>query len=71
VGSSAGVHVGDKLAVTRVSREIKDPATGKLLRKVEEPVGELNITSVDAASAEGRFTGPGQPKLGDTVKSVQ
>jgi curli biogenesis system outer membrane secretion channel CsgG len=71
VGSSAGVHVGDKLAVTRVSREIKDPATGKLLRTVEEPVGELSITSVDQSSAEGRFTGSGQPKVGDAVKSVQ
>ena len=71
VGSSAGVHVGDKLIVTRVSREIKDPATGKLLRTVEEPVGELSITSVDQSSAEGHFTGSGQPKVGDAVKSVQ
>ena len=71
VGSSAGVHVGDKLVVTRVSREIKDPATGKLLRTVEEPVGELSITSVDQSSAEGHFTGSGQPKVGDAVKSVQ
>jgi hypothetical protein len=30
VGTSVGVHLGDKLAVTRVSREIKDPTTGKL-----------------------------------------
>jgi curli biogenesis system outer membrane secretion channel CsgG len=71
VGSSAGVHVGDKLAVTRVSREIKDPVTGKLLRTVEEPVGELSITSVDQNSAEGRFTGSGQPKVGDAVKTIQ
>jgi curli biogenesis system outer membrane secretion channel CsgG len=70
VGSSAGVHVGDKLAVTRVSREIKDPATGKVLRKVEEPVGEVSITSVDQASAEGRFTGSGQPQVGDAVKNL-
>jgi len=70
VGSSSGVHVGDKLGVTRVSRVIKDPATGKVLRNVEEPVGELSITSVDAGSAEGQFTGSGQPKVGDTVKSA-
>jgi hypothetical protein len=70
VGSSARVHVGDKLAVTRVSREIKDPATGKLLRTVEEIVGELKVTSVDQSSAEGKFAGSGQPKVGDTVTSV-
>jgi curli biogenesis system outer membrane secretion channel CsgG len=71
VGSSAGVRVGDKLAVTRVSRVIKDPATGKVIKNIEEAVGELSITSVDAASAEGHFTGPGQPKVGDTVKSAR
>lgn len=69
VGSRAGVHVGDKLAVTRVSRVIKDPATGKPLRSVEEPIGQLTITSADENSAEGKFAGAGQPKVGDTVKT--
>ncbi len=71
VGSSAGVRVGDKLSVTRVSRVVKDPATGKVIRNIEDAVGELTITSVDATSAEGHFTGPGQPKVGDTVKGVR
>ncbi len=70
VGSSSGVHVGDKLAVTRVSRVIKDPVSGKPLRTIEEAVGEVSITSVDAGSAEGHFTGSGQPKVGDTVKGA-
>jgi curli biogenesis system outer membrane secretion channel CsgG len=70
VGSKSGVHVGDKLVVTRVSRVIKDPATGKPLRSVEEPVGQLTITSVDESSAEGKFAGTGSPKVGDTVKTA-
>ena len=41
VGSSAGVRVGDKLAVTRVVRTVKDPATGKVLRTIDSPVGML------------------------------
>lgn len=71
VGSKAGVHVGDHLVVSRVTRVIKDPATGKPLRSVEEPVGQLQITSVDEGSAVGSFTGTGQPKVGDAVKNVQ
>jgi hypothetical protein len=69
VGSGAGVHVGDKLAVTRVDRVIKDPATGKPLRTVEDPVGTITITSVDEGSAVGSFSGSGQPKVGDMVKT--
>jgi curli biogenesis system outer membrane secretion channel CsgG len=69
VGSRAGLHVGDKLAVTRVARVIKDPATGKPLRTVEDPVGAITITSVDEGSAVGAFSGSGQAKVGDTVKT--
>jgi curli biogenesis system outer membrane secretion channel CsgG len=68
VGTKAGLKVGDKLAVTRVGRVIKDPATGKTLRAVEEPVGELTLTSADEQSAEGHFAGTGKPNVGDTVK---
>ena len=69
VGSRAGLHVGDKLAVSRVDRVIKDPATGKPLRTVEESLGAITITSVDEGSAVGAFSGSGQPKVGDTVKT--
>ncbi len=71
IGSKAGLHVGDHLVVSRVSRVIKDPATGKPLRSVEEPVGQLQITSVDEGSAVGTFTGAGQVKVGDAVKNAQ
>ena len=69
VGSGAGVKVGDKLAVSRVVRVVKDPTTGKPLRSIENQVGQLTITSVDATSAVGSFSGSGQPKIGDTVKT--
>lgn len=68
VGSSAGVHVGDKLAITRIVRTVKDPATGKVLRTIDSPVGTLTVTSVDSGSAVGKFDGPGAPKVGDAVK---
>ncbi len=69
VGSRNGVHVGDRLEVTRVTRVVKDPVTGKALRSIAEPVGEVLITSVDESSAVGTFKGTGQPKVGDAVKN--
>src|SRR5713101_1655714 len=68
VGSSAGVKVGDKLKISRVGREIKDPATGKVLRRVESPLGEVAITEVDEASSVGTYSGTPGVKVGDHVK---
>jgi hypothetical protein len=69
VGSAAGVRVGDVLQIKRVSRKITDPATGKVLRQVEDAVGQIKVSEVDAQSAVGKFSGSGQPKVGDTVKN--
>ena len=49
VGSSAGVKAGDTLAVQRAGRKITDPATGKVLRQVEDAIGEMTVTEVIAA----------------------
>ena len=54
--------------MTRVVRTVKDPASGKVLRTIDSPVGMLTITSVDAGSAVGKFDGTGSPKVGDAVK---
>lgn len=69
VGSRSGVKVGDKLSIRRASREIKDPATGRVLRRIEETLGEITITEVDEQSAVGTFAGASAPKTGDVVKS--
>jgi curli biogenesis system outer membrane secretion channel CsgG len=69
VGSKGGVKVGDTLAVKRKVRDVKDPATGKVLRSIEDPVGTLVITQVDDSSATGKFTGAGAPQTGDTVSN--
>ena len=68
VGSRSGVHVGDKLQVTRVGREIKDPATGKVIRRTESAMGTISITEVDDASAVGTYEGAAGVKVGDRVK---
>ena len=69
VGSTAGVKVGDRLSIKRETRTIKDPATGKVIRRIEDPVGNLEITDVDEQSAMGKFTGSAPAKVGDVVKN--
>ncbi|MDX2152689.1 MAG: CsgG/HfaB family protein [Bryobacteraceae bacterium] len=70
VGSKAGVKVGDKLQVKRTGREIRDPASGKVIRRVEEKLGEVTITEVDELSSVGMYAGPGAVKVGDAVRTV-
>jgi curli biogenesis system outer membrane secretion channel CsgG len=67
VGSKNGVKVGDTLNVKRTSRVVNDPVTGKVIRKVEDQVGTVTITEVDANSAVGKFSGSGKPQVKDTV----
>lgn len=69
IGNAAGVRRGQLLQVVRATKEIKDPATGKLLRKVEEIVGTIEITDADAQSSAGRFTGTLSAKVGDIVRT--
>ena len=68
VGKAAGVTPGMRLVVERVSREIKDPATGAVLRKVTAPVGEVEVTQVDDASAVARIVSGQGFTVGDMVK---
>lgn len=69
VGSKAGVHKGDKFEIKRKVREVKDPATGKVIRLIEDSVGSITITDVDQGSAVGKFSGTGPAKVGDTVST--
>src|SRR6185436_6969850 len=68
VGASAGVKNGGSYEVIRPGREIKDPATGRVVRRVTSPVGTLKITQVGPDYAVGQLTG-GPAKAGDCVGS--
>jgi curli biogenesis system outer membrane secretion channel CsgG len=69
VGKKAGVKVGDKLSISRQVRVVKDPATGKVIKSIEDKVGDATVTEVDDDSATATFTGSGSAKVGDTVKN--
>src|SRR5256712_12615834 len=66
VGTGAGLRVGAEYDVLRPGREIKDPATGRVLRRTTTNVGKLKGTSADESSAQGTLTG-GPAKVGDCV----
>ena len=70
VGGKAGVKVGDQLEVLRVGREIKDPATGAVIRRLTTSVGVIKATDVDDASAVCTPVSGSGFKVGDRVKSV-
>jgi len=70
VGKKAGLKSGDTLSVERVTSEIKDPATGAVIRRMTSQVGTIQITDVDEGSAEAKIlTGSGF-KVGDMVKTA-
>ncbi|MGO8788070.1 MAG: CsgG/HfaB family protein [Terriglobia bacterium] len=71
VGTKAGVKVGDHLGIFRKGKEIRDPATGKVLKTIESRLGDVTITEADDTSSTGTYSGPTPPKVGDAVETVQ
>ncbi|MBZ5561568.1 MAG: CsgG/HfaB family protein [Acidobacteriia bacterium] len=69
VGSKSGVQVGDHYGIYRKIRDIRDPATKKIIKSVVNKVGEVAITDVDETSCTGTYAGSGAPKVGDEVRN--
>jgi curli biogenesis system outer membrane secretion channel CsgG len=70
VGGKAGLKVGDQLNVERVTKEIKDPSTGQVIRRLASSVGVVRITEVDDISAVAAPISGAGFKVGDAVKTV-
>jgi curli biogenesis system outer membrane secretion channel CsgG len=69
VGTSQGVQPGTTLKILRVTRVVKDPATGKVLREITEQVGQVRISEADASSSSGKIVSGNEVKTGDLVRS--
>jgi curli biogenesis system outer membrane secretion channel CsgG len=52
LGQNDGIQKDMSLYVMRVTREIKSPTTGQIIRKITEPVAELKITDCDKVSSD-------------------
>lgn len=69
VGGKAGVKVGDELSVERVTKEIKDPSTGQVLRRMSNQIGVVKVTDVDEVSSVCTVVSGSGIKTGDAVKT--
>ncbi|HOM99077.1 MAG TPA: FlgT C-terminal domain-containing protein [Acidobacteriota bacterium] len=69
VGSNHGVQPGMEFTVERVTRTVKDPATGKVLRELTDKVGRIRVDSVEPDSAQGTLVAGEGIKEGDVVKN--
>jgi len=70
VGAKTGLKVGDQLSVERVTREIKDPATGQVIRRMTSKIGVVQVTEIDDISAVCKLLSGADVKVGDAVKAV-
>ncbi len=70
VGGRAGVKVGDQLEVVRVTKEIKDPVTGNVIRRLTTSIGIIKATDVDDASSVCTPVSGSGFQTGDRVRSV-
>jgi len=70
VGSGAGLQAGDQLAIERVTATIKDPTTGKVIRQMTTPVGEVRVVNVDALSSVCNILSGSGFKVGDLAQTT-
>lgn len=70
VGVKTGIKVGDQLSIERVTREIKDPATGQVIRRMTSKIGVVEVTDVDDVSAVCKIISGTDFKVGDAAKTV-
>jgi len=68
-GGEAGLKVGDRLMVERMTGALTDPATNRVLAVQKAQLARIELTAVDAKYATGTFTktGADEPQRGDTV----
>lgn len=70
-GSADGYSEGMKVSIERVSKEIKDPATGEVIRRLTEKIGEIELTDVDEKSSVGQVISGTNFQVGDTAIAVE
>jgi curli biogenesis system outer membrane secretion channel CsgG len=69
-GATDGYRTGMIVSLERVSREVKDPATGNVLRRITAPIGQAKLTEVDASSSVATVISGTGFRVGDLAKPV-
>ena len=71
VGKINGLAVGDNLQVERITKTIKDPVSGKVLKEVTGTVAVIKLSQVDQDNSTGDIVkSTGSVSVGDNVKKV-
>ena len=70
-GTANGYVTGTKLSVERVTRVVKDPSTGKVIRKITKRLGTIKITEADAQSSVAQIISGRGLKVGDIAKPMK
>lgn len=71
VGKINGLAVGDSLQVERITKTIKDPVSGKVLKEVTGTIAVIKLTQVDNDNSTGDIVkSTGSVGVGDNVKKV-
>ena len=70
VGKKNGIKVGDNLQAERVTKTIKDPNSGRVIKEVTSTIAIINITEADPESATGNVSKGSALRVGDLVRKV-
>jgi curli biogenesis system outer membrane secretion channel CsgG len=70
VGAHDGVKLGDRLQVWRAGKEIRDPATDKVLMRQDTLLGEAVVTTVNDISSIAQYKGTEPVKIRDLARSI-
>jgi curli biogenesis system outer membrane secretion channel CsgG len=69
VGKAQGLNVGDRLRILRVTRTVKDPATGKVLREVTDEVGTCQVVELDDSSCVANVISGTAIQVNDLIRN--
>lgn len=70
IGSKSDLKRGDRLSVERVTKEIRDPKSGNVIRRLTDAIGVVEVTEVDEASALCRVLSGADFKVGDLARPI-
>ncbi len=70
-GSADGYLQGMKLSIEQVIKIVKDPATGKDLRKLTKKIGIVELTEVDSSSSVGKIISGTKFTVGNIAKPIK
>jgi curli biogenesis system outer membrane secretion channel CsgG len=70
VGAHDGVKLGDRLQVWRAGKEIRDPASDKVLMRQDTLLGEAVVITVNDISSIAQYRGSEPVKIRDLARSI-